>query len=130
MGGVIIPTISTLISKQSWSAAIDNVWRDVPGLALPLTLVNASPVTVSWNLTVPLNNGYVVTRLAIDGKMVPSTQHIVGMAAYGSSVGTSYAALSSGSHQVTLQYRTTIGFAYDATVDWQTASLQAMAFDQ
>ena len=130
MGGVIIPTISTLVSQQGWSAAIDNVWRDVPGLALPLSLVNASPVAISWNLTVQFNNGYVVTRLAIDGTMVPGTQHIVGLTAYGNSSGTYYAALSGGNHQVTLQYRTTIPFAYDPTAEWQTASLQAMAFDQ
>jgi hypothetical protein len=129
MGGVIIPTISTLVSQQAWTAVTDNVWRDVPGMAASVRLIHASPVSISWNLTAWLNGAYVVTRLAIDGAWVSGTQHLVGTAAYGTSAATWHAPLSAGPHQVTLQYRTTMGFSFDPSADWQTASLQTVAFD-
>ena len=70
------------------------------------------------------------TRLVIDGKVIAGTQQIVSNATYGTSAGTTLAMLAGGTHQILIQYRTTVSFAFDPGIDWQGAALQVMAFDQ
>jgi hypothetical protein len=121
--------VRSAINLTGWPSNSLNTWGPVPGLSLSVVLLNASPVEITWNLSVPLN-GHIVTHLVIDGAIVPGTQVIVGNTSYATSIGSYYATLPAGSHTVVLEYRTPFAFNYDPTADWQAARLQVVSFDQ
>ena len=129
-GGVITPAVTSAISSTPFTGARDNVWRAIPGLGLTVTLANASPVILAWNFQVSLNYGYMTTRLAIDGVVVPGTQGVTSGVQYSGTSGQYFATLAAGSHVIAVQYRSGTGFSFDPSQDWQAATLQSLAFDQ
>ncbi|MGZ6618010.1 MAG: hypothetical protein ACXVFQ_26740, partial [Solirubrobacteraceae bacterium] len=128
-GPSLVPNVTTVTATTSWNSQTDNVFRPVPFLSLWVSMLNPGPVAVTWSLAVPMN-GAIVTRLVIDGHVVPSTNVVVGNTTYATSTGSYYTTLDSGSHQVVLQYRTTNAFTFDPNADWQSARLQVLSYDQ
>jgi hypothetical protein len=122
------PVVTSVVAPQPWNSITDNLWHPVPFLSLTLPLVNAGPVAIAWSVAVPMN-GAIVTRLCIDGKVITSTNMVVGNTTYASSTGVYYETLAGGTHTITLQYRTNMAFTFDPTADWQSTRLQAMTWD-
>lgn len=124
-----MPTVTAAVADKTWNSMTDNTFRPVPYLTVTMTSVNAGPAAITWSLAVPMN-GSIVTRLCIDGKVIPSTNVVVGNTTYATSTGTYYTTLSAGPHTIALQYRTNMAFTFDPAADWQSARLQLMSFDQ
>ena len=133
-----VPTVYCITGDQPWSSKTDNTFRAVPAptptmpsalLTLSVPMVNAGPVVVTWSLAVPMN-GAIVTRLNIDGVVVPGTNVVVGNTTYATSTGSYYTTLAAGPHTVTLEYRTNMAFSFDPKADWQSSRLQVLAYDQ
>jgi hypothetical protein len=124
-----VPTPKTVLGSQPWNSISDNTWRPVPALSLTFNLASASPTMISWALAVPMN-GHVVTRLTIDGVILPGSQMVNGNTTFVAVSGTIYTTLDAGSHTVVLQYRAPQAFSFDPTTDWQTSRLQVVTFDQ
>jgi len=122
------PNVRSVVCNTAWNSVSDNTWRNVPSLSLPVTLANAAPVVISWALSVPMN-GHVVTRLVIDGNVVPGTAQVTGNTTFVSATGTFYATLPAGAHTVVLQYRAPQAFSFDPTQDWQSSRLQLLSYD-
>jgi len=118
-----------VVCGQAWNSISDNTWRDVPSLTLPVSLAHAAPVVVTWSLSAPMN-GHIVTRLVIDGNVVPGTAQVTGNTTFVSATGTYYATLPAGAHTVTLQYRAPQAFSLDPSQDWQSSRLQVLSYDQ
>ena len=127
----IVSAVGAVTSPNNgkWNSNSDNIWHSVPELDVSWTMVNAGPVAISFNLSVPMN-GAIVTHLKLDNAVVPSTNVVVGNTAYAANVGTYYATLPKGSHTVLLEYRTNSGFLFDPGVDYESSRLQVMSFDQ
>ena len=103
----------------------------MPNVSLNMTMANAGPVAVSWNFSTLIGGGYFITQLVVDGKPAPGTAQVLGMVAYGHTGGTYNTTLSGGAHTISLQYKTATAFNFNPVdFDWQTASLQTLAFDQ
>jgi hypothetical protein len=128
-GPSLVPNITTATATVSWNSQTDNSFRPVPFLSMWLSMLNPGPVAITWSLAVPMN-GAIVTRLVIDGRVIPNTNVVVGNTTYATSTGTYYTTLDSGSHQIVLQYRTGNAFTFDPNADWQSARLQALSYDQ
>src|SRR6266478_5080927 len=136
-----MPQIVSATAKGPWNSNSNNVWGPVKDLDVTWTMLNAGPVAISFNLSVPMN-GSIVTRLRLfafpappappdaTGTALEGTSVVVGNTAYPANVGTYYTTLPAGKHRVIVEYRTNSGFAFDPTVDFEAARLQVMSFDQ
>jgi hypothetical protein len=124
-----LPNVISVVGDRPWNSTTDNTFREVPALSLDVPMVNAGAVAVTWSLAVPMN-GAIVTRLNIDGQIVPGTNVVVGNTTYATSTGSYRTTLSAGLHHVTLEYRTNMAFTFDPTANWQGSRLQVLSFDQ
>jgi hypothetical protein len=128
-----MPQILSAVGATKWNSNNANLWLPVPDLDLTWTMVNAGPVAISFNLSVPMN-GSIVTHLKLfagtTGTVLTSTNVVVGNTAYAANVGTYYTTLPAGTHRVILEYRTNSGFTFDPAADFEAARLQVMSFDQ
>jgi hypothetical protein len=128
-----MPQIVSAAGVTKWNSNNTNVWLPVPELDVTWTMVNAGPVAISFNLSVPMN-GSIVTHLKLftgtTGTVLTSTNVVVGNTAYAANVGTYYTTLPAGTHRIILEYRTNSGFTFDPTADFEAARLQVMSFDQ
>lgn len=124
-----VPTVTSVTATAKWNSNTSGTFNPVPFLTMTVNMANAGPVSVTWSLAVPMN-GAIVTRLSIDGVVIPSTNVVVGNTTYAASTGTYMTTLAAGAHTVVLQYRTQMAFTFDPAVDWHSARLQAMAYDQ
>jgi len=113
-----------------WNSQTDNVWRTVPNLVVPaFQMGKPGPVVITWQVAIPMN-GHIVTRLAIDGVVMPGTNMVVGNTTYATTVGTYYTVLSSDvTHRVEVQYRTQFSFQFDPSADYESMRLQVLSFD-
>ena len=131
----IVSAVGAVTSPNTgkWNSNADNFWHSVPELDVSWTMVNAGPVAISFNLSVPMN-GSIVTRLKLfagaTGTAVAGTNVVVGNTAYAANVGTYYTTLPAGPHRVILEYRTNSSFLFDPAVDYESSRLQVMSFDQ
>jgi hypothetical protein len=128
-GPVALPSPKTVLGSQPWNSVSDNTWRAVPAMNLTFNLANASPTTIAWALAVPMN-GHIVTRLNVDGVVLPGSQMVNGNTTFVAVSGTIFTTLAAGSHTVVLEYRAPQPFSFDPTTDWQTSRLQVVTFDQ
>jgi hypothetical protein len=124
-----MPTVTTVSAEKAWSSSTANTFGPVPYLTLTLTTAHAAPAAITWSLAVPMNGG-IVTRLNVDGTVIPSTTVVVGNTTYATSTGSYYTTLPAGTHTIVLEYRTNMNFTFDPAADWQGARLQMMSFDQ
>ena len=124
-----MPQIVSATAKGPWNSNSNNVWGPVKDLDVTWTMLNAGPVAISFNLSVPMN-GAIATHVKLDGAVLNGTNVVVGNTAYAANVGTYYATLPKGSHTVLLEYRTNSGFLFDPGVDYESSRLQVMSFDQ
>jgi hypothetical protein len=128
-----MPQIVSAVGVTKWNSNSNNLWLPVPELDVTWTMVNAGPVAISFNLSVPMN-GSIVTHLKLftgtTGTVLTSTNVVVGNTAYATNVGTYYTTLPAGMHRVILEYRTNSGFSFDPGSDFEAARLQVMSFDQ
>ena len=101
----------------------------MPFCSVTFTMANAGAALVTWNLAVPMNGG-LVTRLNVDGNVIAPTNMVIGNTIFVTSTGMYFAGpLASGTHTVTLEYRTDRPFTYDPTTDWQASRLQVLSYD-
>jgi len=126
------PTAASSVLQSSFTANSDANWHTVPNLALQVDPSSSAPVEISAGFSTALD-GWVVTRIAVDGNPVPGTQRIASSnnampAAAGSTSAVADLTLSGAQHTVTLEYRTADAFTFRPDSDFQAATLQALAF--
>jgi len=115
------------IASAPFSSLTDAAWHDVPGAQVSLQLTSASPVALSWNLAIAVG-GVVFTHVTVDGALLPGSQSI--LMSTGSTSGGYHVNLSGGGHVISLQYKTNSAFDFDPSIEFETAAIEAMAFDQ
>jgi hypothetical protein len=115
------------IAAAPFDSVSDAAWHDVPGASVSVQLASASPVSISWNFAIPVG-GVVFSHVVVDGVALPGTQYFILQT--GNMLGAYHVALSAGSHVISLQYKTNSSFSFDPSVEWETAALTAMVFEQ
>ena len=124
------PTLTSFVTSQGFTAVSDGSWHAMPGVALTFTLNSSSTVQLEFGFSTLVGGGYVITRIDVDGAPAAGTARVIGMVSYASTEAEAFVSLAAGAHTITAEYKTATSFNFDPVdFDWQTASLQALAFD-
>jgi hypothetical protein len=124
------PDVYSLVSTTAFTANPDNSWHPVPNMDLPVALATTGPVEVAWGFSMVTAGNPILTRVTVDGAPVAGSERVIDDPEAGNSTAVSSLVLTAGPHDITPQYKTGAAFNFDPnTFDFETASLQVLAFD-
>lgn len=84
-------------------------------------------VNIGYVITIgSTGDSHLVTRLIVDDKEVEYFRAITGNTVYHTNTISGYVALSEGTHNVRVEYRTPGTFSSNSNDDWTTAELQVV----
>jgi hypothetical protein len=120
------PTLTSYAASSAFTSVSDGSWHAIPNLSGQITLASAAPVELTYAFTAPIA-GAVLTRLTVDGNLVPGTVQ-VSEASVISVSASAYVSMSAGPHSIAVQYKAGSTFNFDPSQEFENGALQALAF--